>query len=65
MNDGMDYLLEKIGPLETEIFISNLLKEPFDYTEWQREHFAKYSLAELNRQAVQFAKEHPFKDICG
>jgi hypothetical protein len=28
MNDGMDYLLEKLRPLETEIFISNLLKEP-------------------------------------
>jgi hypothetical protein len=63
MNDGMDCLLEKLGALETEIFISNLLKEPFDYTEWQREHFSKYSLAELNKQAVQFTKDHPFKGV--
>jgi hypothetical protein len=62
INDGMDCLLEKLGPLETEVFISNLLREPFDYTEWQREHFTKYSLEELNAKAVQFAKEHPYKE---
>jgi hypothetical protein len=62
MNDGMDCLLEKLGALETEVFISNLLREPFDYTEWQREHFTKYSLEELNAKAVQFAKEHPYKE---
>ena len=32
MNKGVNHLLEKLGILETEIFISNLLKEPFDYT---------------------------------
>jgi hypothetical protein len=62
MNDEMECLLEKLGTLETEVFISNLLREPFDYTEWQREHFAKFSLEELNTKAVQFAKEHPYKE---
>ena len=45
----------------TEIFISNLLKEPFDYTKWQSEHFGSISLEEFSRQAVQYDKEHPFK----
>lgn len=39
MNDAMKCLVEKLGVVETEIFISNLLKEPFNYTEWQREYF--------------------------
>ncbi len=32
------------------------MKEPFDYTEWQREHFNDISLEELNEQAVQYCK---------
>ena len=38
MNNGMNYLLEKLGALETEIFISHLLREPSDYTKWRQDH---------------------------
>jgi hypothetical protein len=38
--EGMDCLLKTLGVLETEVFISSLLRERFDYTEWQREYFA-------------------------
>ena len=60
MSEGVDCLLEKLGILETEIFISNLLrKKPFDYTEWRRDHlFPGMSPNELNRQAAQYAREH-------
>jgi hypothetical protein len=56
LNDGMDCLLEKLGVLETEIFISHLLREPFDYTAWQKEHYANISVQELNRKAVEYTK---------
>ncbi len=56
MSEGMKYLVEKMGIVETEIFISNIIKEPFDYTEWQRENFNDISLEELNEQAVQYCK---------
>ncbi len=59
MNEAMQCLLEKFGVVETEIFISTLLREPFDYTEWQREHFASCELDELNEKAVQYCKENP------
>ena len=36
MNDGINCLIKNLGVLETEIFISNLLREPSDYTEWRR-----------------------------
>jgi hypothetical protein len=59
MSDAISCLLEKLGPLETEVFISNLLREPFDYTKWQREHlFQDMSLQELNSKASQYVKEH-------
>ena len=34
--------------------------EKFDYTEWQREHFANVSLKTFNRQTAQYDKEHPY-----
>ncbi|MDR3171500.1 MAG: hypothetical protein LBU17_07730 [Treponema sp.] len=62
MNEGMRYLLEKLGTLETEIFISHILREPFDYTKWRRDNlYANMSLHELNQKAAQYSKEHPFR----
>jgi len=58
MNTGMSHLLEKLGVLDTEIFISTLLRESFDYTKWRRDNlYAEMSLRELNQKAAQFAKD--------
>ena len=56
LNDGITCLVEKLGVIETEIFITQIIRESFNYTEWQREHYANFSVAELNRQAVEYAK---------
>jgi hypothetical protein len=59
MNKGINCLIEKLGVLETEIFISNLLREPFDYTKWRRDNlYNDMSLHELNQKAAQYAREH-------
>ena len=58
-SEAISCLLEKLGPLETEVFISNLLREPFDYTQWQRDHlFPGMPLHQLNSMAAQFVKDH-------
>jgi len=59
MNEGMNCLVEKLGIIETEIFISQIIKEPFDYTKWQREHYAGLSVSELNKKAVEYTKNNP------
>jgi hypothetical protein len=59
MNDGMNYLVEKLGIIETEIFISQIIREPFDYTKWQREHYASLSVSEINKKAVEYTKNNP------
>ena len=59
MNDGINCLVEKLGVIETEIFISQLIREPLDYTKWQREHYANMSVCELNKKAVEYAKNNP------
>ena len=56
----MAILLEHLGVLETEQFISAILKEPFDCTEWSREHFADVDLREFNRQAI-YDKANPVR----
>ena len=59
MNDGINHLIDRLGVVETEIFISQLAKESFDYTKWQRKHYANISVSELNKKAVEFAKNNP------
>ena len=59
MNMGMNCLVDKLGIIETEIFISQIIREPFDYTKWQRGHYADMSVSELNRKAVEYAKNNP------
>ena len=38
VEEGVSCLLEKLGSVETEVFISYFLREPFDYTKWQRDN---------------------------
>ena len=61
MDEGITVLLDKLGVLDTELFISTLLKEPFDYTEWRREHYAELNIdpVEFNRLAVEYDKSNP------
>jgi hypothetical protein len=59
----MECLINKFGVLETEVFISNLLREPFDYTEWQSEYFdQKYTTVEdFLQKAADYETQFPFK----
>lgn len=36
---GMKFLLEAMGAIETEKFISAIMREKFDYTEWRKNFF--------------------------
>ena len=58
---GMNCLLEKLGTIETEQFISVILRERFDYTEWRRRYFDNVSADSFNEEAVRYAREHPFR----
>ncbi|MDR0517834.1 MAG: hypothetical protein LBH25_12395 [Fibromonadaceae bacterium] len=40
LNDGITCLVEKLGVIETEIFIAQIIRESFDYTQWQREQYS-------------------------
>ena len=52
LKTGMLALIEKLGNVEAERFISLLLREPFDYTKWRAENlFVDMSVEEINTEA--------------
>lgn len=56
-NDGMKALLETLGKVDAERFISLIIKEPFDYTKWQKNLFENMSVKELSRAAMEAIQE--------
>ena len=49
--DGMRALSERLGLVEAERFITLVIREQFDYTEWQYGLFNDMSLDELIEDA--------------
>jgi hypothetical protein len=50
--NAMQLLVEKFGSIETERFIASIIKEPFDYTEWQRDLYKGMSVDDIVSYAV-------------
>ena len=55
-NTGMKILIEKLGPVEAERFISLVIREPFDYTKWQRNLWTGMSVKEISSAATEYKK---------
>jgi hypothetical protein len=50
---GVAALSSTLGAVEAERFIALILREPFDYTRWQRNLFEGLSVAELSSAATR------------
>ena len=53
-NTGMRILAEQLGPVDAERFITLMIREPFDYTEWQRDLYKDVALDDFLKQAMDF-----------
>jgi hypothetical protein len=54
LNKGMECLVENLGLVEAERFISLVGAEHFDYTEWRRENlFPDMTVEELSNEAMR------------
>ncbi|MDR0605529.1 MAG: hypothetical protein LBG80_14615 [Bacteroidales bacterium] len=53
----MEVLIDKLGRVEAERFISLIIREPFDYTEWQRDLFDEMTVKELSNEAMKEYKK--------
>ena len=54
---GIEALINRLGEVEAERFISLLMREPFDYTIWQRTLWTDKSVTELSAAAMQLRKK--------
>jgi hypothetical protein len=54
--EGMKVLAERLGVVEAERFIVLMRREPFDYTEWQRNLFGDMPLDEFLKNADEYSK---------
>jgi hypothetical protein len=53
MKTGMKVLIEQLGNIEAERFVSVLLREPFDYTEWRKDNLCiGMTVEEISTEAM-------------
>ena len=57
---GLDILAKNLGLVDAERFISLILREPFDYTEWQRDLYKDVSLDDFYQNVKDFTKKKSY-----
>ena len=50
---GMDALITALGEVHAERFITLMMREPFDYTEWQKTLWDDKTVEEISRMAME------------
>lgn len=53
---GFNTLISALGEVEAERFIALILREPFDYTKWQKHLWENRSIEEISKAAMQHRK---------
>jgi len=54
---GIEALSATLGTVEAERFVALIMREPFDYTRWQRSLFENRSVAGISSAAVRLRNE--------
>ncbi len=52
--DGTKVLIDALGKLEAERFITLITREPFDYTQWQKDMWSEISVKEISNAAMKY-----------
>ena len=58
---GLRALVDTLGTVEAERFIALILREPFDYTRWQKHLWADKSVDEISKAATELRIAPPNK----
>jgi hypothetical protein len=51
--EGLRVLAVAMGDVQAERFITLIMREPFDYTKWQRTLWPNQSVDQISRSAMQ------------
>jgi hypothetical protein len=54
---GIKALMDSLGSVDAERFISLIQREPFDYTKWQRTLWEERSVEEISRNAMKMLEK--------
>ena len=60
---GLRALVEALGTVEAERFITLILHEPFNYTEWQKQLWAEQGVDEISKAAMSMRSTLPNKGM--
>jgi len=55
---GLKALVNNLGDVDAEKFISLIIKEPFDYTEWQKSLWKNKGVDQISEEAMNYRKNH-------
>ena len=55
--DGLQILIQELGIVEAERFITLILREPFDYTKWRQNLWPDRSVDDISKAAMAFVYE--------
>jgi len=58
-SDGMKLLRSQLGLVESERFLTLMLREPFDYTKWRQTQWQTETVATLAQKARKERGENP------
>nr|VFK22615.1 MAG: hypothetical protein BECKLPF1236B_GA0070989_13182 [Candidatus Kentron sp. LPFa] len=50
---GMEALIAALGEVHAEKFITLIMREPFDYTEWQRTLWNNKTVEEISKMSME------------
>ena len=59
MHRGMTCLIENMGALEAQRFISAVLREQFDYIQWRHDFFDNMTPEEFESGLLEWSKTRP------
>ncbi len=51
--EGMKALIEALGAVQAERFVTLMLRAPFDYTKWQEKLWTEQSVPDISRAAME------------
>ena len=56
---GVEALVDALGEVQAERFVTLMLREPFDYTTWQRQLWTDVGVEELSQRAMAGVEQSP------
>ncbi len=55
--EGTNALIEALGEIQAERYITLITREKFDYTKWQRGLWTGKSIQDISKPAMEFRKK--------